>query len=125
MTSCVVQLHDPHIRTHFDLQVQHVLHAHNDGSDVDLHLLTESERAAIGATGTTVGLMRERMGSATNLMVKAFACCHCSESLMPRYLPGEYQYMSLDDVRLHSKQRCVQCGRRSLLSSHDHVGYQP
>ena len=67
--------------------------------------MTNDEREAIGAEGTVTALRRQRAGS--GLMVKAFACCHCAEKLLPRYVSDHYQYMSLGDVRLHAKERFV------------------
>ncbi|KZV66901.1 hypothetical protein PENSPDRAFT_688594 [Peniophora sp. CONT] len=87
--------------------VFHVYDAHGDSADdVQLHTLTTSERAAVGAEGTAVAYRRQR--NQMDLKVKVFACCHCKEhSLHTGYFirSGVLSYMTLDDARLHAKRR--------------------
>ncbi|KZV61544.1 hypothetical protein PENSPDRAFT_643255 [Peniophora sp. CONT] len=84
--------------------VVHHIHDSHDKSadDLQLHLLTEGERALVGAEGTIVALKRERYrvtGRAT-----IFACCHCVDAFIPNRVGDTYRYMSMDDVHLHVKQ---------------------
>ncbi|KZV66900.1 hypothetical protein PENSPDRAFT_688593 [Peniophora sp. CONT] len=115
-TTCPVR-HDPYYVYHegvprglryrsamnWRIVVEHLYHSHENGTDnVQLHLLTSSERAAIGAEGSAVAIRRQQRAG-YGLMVESFACCHCV-SIMVRKDCREYQYMALDAVRLHVKQ---------------------
>ncbi|VDC01674.1 unnamed protein product [Peniophora sp. CBMAI 1063] len=83
--------------------IAHVYRHHKETSDeVRLHLLTNSERAAVGAQGTVVA--RKRSG-AQDIRARAFACCHCVDTLVAPLFDhgGKLEYSCLGDIHLHLK----------------------
>ncbi|VDC07700.1 unnamed protein product [Peniophora sp. CBMAI 1063] len=87
--------------------VQHVFDSHDScADDVQLHLLTKDERAAVGAEGSAVAIKRHSLQSLpSRLVMHSFACCHCADDLVSRYASGLCRYMPLDAVRAHVRER--------------------
>lgn len=102
LSSCMVG----NIAQYLLIKVQHIYDVHKENTaDVQLHLLSDGELAAIAAEGTTVASRAALYGG--KLMTENFACCYCPELLTPCHSSPfrALIYQSLHDIRLHALQR--------------------